>query len=167
MVVSRVPSPAIDIAHPMLSNTVQPSNHSVQNLLKILIGAAWIDGKVQREEQEYLCQIAKAKGVADDPEIYPLLHGLRKINTTQCYQAIQDYLGDRPSHEDCQELLETISGLIYSDGDVGIEEAKLLTKIQEIELNCDGPGPCSNNLPDLIQRLYQRWVAILDKQLPS
>jgi uncharacterized tellurite resistance protein B-like protein len=151
----------------MMSKTVKPADHSVQNLLKILIGAAWIDGKVQREEQEYLSHIAKAKGVAADPEIYPLLHGLRKIDTTQCYQAIHEYLGDRPTHVDCQELIEAISGLIYSDGDVGTEEAKLLTKIQEIELNCDGPGPCSNNLPDLIQRLYQRWVAVLDKKLPS
>jgi hypothetical protein len=151
----------------MMSQTVNPADHSVQNLLKILIGAAWIDGKIQREEQAYLCHIAKAKGVADDPEIYPLLHGLRKIDTSQCYQAIREYLGDRPSHVDCQELLEAISGLIYSDGDVGIEEAKLLTKIQAIELTCDVAGACSTNLPELIQRLYQRWVAILDKKLPS
>ncbi len=152
---------------PMMSKTVKPADHSVQNLLKILIGAAWIDGKVQREEQEYLCHIAKAKGIADDPEIYPLLHGLRKVDSTQCYQAIHAYLGDQPSHEDCQELLEAMSGLIYSDGDVGTEEAKLLTKIQEIELTCDVTGICSTNLPDLIQSLYQRWVAVLDKKLPS
>jgi hypothetical protein len=151
----------------MFSKSVQPANHSRPNLFKILIGAAWIDGKVQAAEQTYLTQLAKAQGVADDPEIYPLLHGLRKISTAECYQAVQDYLGDRPSREDCQELLEAISGLIYSDGDVGTEEAKLLTKLQEIELNCDGPGPCSNNLPTLIQRLYQRWVAVLDEKLPS
>jgi uncharacterized tellurite resistance protein B-like protein len=155
------------IGHPMLSKTLKQPNHSVQNLFKILIGAAWIDGKVQHEEQTYLVRLAKLKGVADEPEIYPLLHGLRKIDRAQCYQTVQDYLGDRPTREDCQELLEAISGLIYSDGDVGTEEAKLLTKIQEIELNCDGPGPCANNLPDLIQRLYQRWVAVLDKKLPS
>jgi hypothetical protein len=151
----------------MFSKTVKSPNHSVQNLLKILIGAAWIDGKVQLEEQTYLSQVAQAKGVADDPEIYPLLHGLRKIDPSQCDQILRDYLGDRPTHLDCQELLEAISGLIYSDGDVGTEEAKLLTKIQQIELNCDGPGPCANNLPDLIQRLYQRWVAVLDRKLPS
>jgi uncharacterized tellurite resistance protein B-like protein len=160
------PSPP-SIGDPMFSKTAKAPNHSVQTLLTILIGAAWIDGKVQREEQEYLCKIAQAEGVADDPAIYPLLHGLRKIDQQQCYQAVQDYLGDRPTRVDCQELLEAISGLIYSDGDVGTEEAKLLTKIQEIELNCDGPGPCSNNLPDLIQRLYQRWVAVLDHTLPS
>ncbi|MBE9029646.1 TerB family tellurite resistance protein [filamentous cyanobacterium LEGE 11480] len=146
---------------------MKASNHSIQNLLKILIGAAWIDGKVQREEQTYLYELAKQNGVADDPEIYPLLHGLRKINTQQCYKAIHAYLGDKPSHADCQELLEAISGLIYSDGTVGIEEAKLLTKIQEIEVTCDVSGICSNNMPDLIYTLYQRWVAVLDKQLPS
>jgi uncharacterized tellurite resistance protein B-like protein len=151
----------------MLSKTIKTPDQSVQNLLTILIGAAWIDGKVQPEEQAYLVKIAQTKGVADDPAIHPLLHGSQPIDASQCYQAVQDYLGDRPTHEDCQELLEAISGLIYSDSDVGTEEAQLLTKIQEIELNCDGPGPCSNNLPDLIQRLYQRWVAVLDKTLPT
>jgi hypothetical protein len=150
----------------MLTKSIQPANHSPENLFKILIGAAWIDGKVQAAEQTYLTQLAKAQGVAEAPEIYPLLHGLRKVDTAECNQAIQDYLGDRPSREDCQELLEAISGLIYSDGDVGTEEAQLLTKIQAIELNCDGTGPCANNLSTLIQRLYQRWVAVLDAQLP-
>ncbi|MFM2429699.1 MAG: hypothetical protein RLZZ511_912 [Cyanobacteriota bacterium] len=151
----------------MTSKSIRAANHSVQNLLKILIGAAWIDGKVQHQEQRYLTQLAKAKGIADDPEIYPLLHGLRKVSTAECYQSIQDYLGDQPTSEDCQELIEAISGLIYSDSEVGIEEAKLLTKIQEIELTGDVAAACSANMPNLIQRLYQRWVAMLDEKLPG
>ena len=47
-------------------------NSSVKNLVKILIGAAWIDGKIQPEEREYLRQIAQQKGVANDPDIKPL-----------------------------------------------------------------------------------------------
>jgi uncharacterized tellurite resistance protein B-like protein len=147
----------------------KPANapdHSVQTLLKILIGAAWIDGKVQVEEQDYLRRIAQDKGVANDPEIYPLLNGLRQVTAQECYQSIGAYLGDRPSHADCQELIEAISGLIYSDGDVGTEEAKLLTKIQEIELTGDA-GVHASNLLSLINTLYQRWVAVLDQKLPS
>ncbi len=149
-----------------MAKSVNGQNHSIQKLLKILIGAAWIDGKVQPEEKDYLQQIAQAKGVANDPEIYPLLNGLRKVTAHECYQSIREYLGPHPSHEDCQELIEAISGLIYSDGDVGTEEAKLLTKIQEIEITGDA-GVHANNLPDLINTLYQRWVAVLDKNLPS
>jgi uncharacterized tellurite resistance protein B-like protein len=151
----------------MTNKSIRAANHSTQNLFKILIGAAWLDGKVQRQEQDYLSQLAKVQGVADDPEIYPLLHGLRKVSTTECYQTIQDYLGDQPTAEDCQDLIEALSGLIYSDSEVGTEEAKLLTKIQEIELTGNVAAACSANMPDLIQRLYQRWVTMLDEKLPG
>lgn len=52
------------------------NNSSVTNLVKILIGAAWIDGRIQPEERQYLRKIAQEKGVANEPEIQPLLHEL-------------------------------------------------------------------------------------------
>ena len=50
------------------------NNSHVKNLVKILIGAAWIDGKIQPEERQYLREIAQAKGLASDPEIKPWLY---------------------------------------------------------------------------------------------
>ncbi len=47
------------------------THSNVKNLVKILIGAAWLDGRIQPEERQYLREIAQAKGLASDPEIKP------------------------------------------------------------------------------------------------
>jgi hypothetical protein len=73
---------------------------------------------------------------------------------------VRDYLGDRPSLEDYESLIEAISGLIYSDGDVAIEEAKLLTKLQELGRLNDSNQPAFNALLKQIQKLYRRWVEV-------
>lgn len=134
------------------------NNARVKNLVKILIGAAWIDGKIQPEERQYLHQVAQEKGVAADPEIQPLLNQLRAVQPAECYEWVRGYLGDRPSPEDCQELLEAISGLIYRDGEVAIEEARLLTKLQSLNPANGTPQAPHSGLLKNIQKLYRRWV---------
>lgn len=127
-------------------------------LVKILIAAAWLDGKIQLEERQYLQQVANDKGVATDPEIQPLLHELRVVQPTECYEWVREYLGDRPSAEDCQNLIESISGLIYRDGEVALEEAKLLTKLDSLNLANGTPQAGYNNVLKEIQKLYRHWV---------
>jgi uncharacterized tellurite resistance protein B-like protein len=134
---------------------------NVKQLIKIMIGAAWIDGKVQPEEREYLKRVAKEAGVADDPEIQPLLYELRAVLPDECYDWVKEYLGDRPSSEDYQRLIETLSALIYSDGEVAIEEAKLLTRLQLLDPETASSKSSSNNVLKAIQKLYRRWI---DKQ---
>lgn len=137
------------------------TNSSIKQLVKILIGAAWIDGKIQPEEREYLQRVAKEAGVADDPEIQPLLYELRSVSASECYDWVQEYLGDRPSSEDYQRLVEAISALIYSDGDVGIEEAKLLTRLQLLDPDNAAPKSAQSSVLKSIQKLYRQWI---DKQ---
>ncbi len=132
--------------------------NDVKQLVKILIGVAWLDGKIQPEERTYLNQIAQEKGVAQEPEIYPLLNELREVKPTECYQWLRDYLGNTPSLVDYQNLLEAISGLIYSDSDVDTEEAKLLTKLQSLDPENNAPQPAHNAVMKQIQKLYRRWV---------
>ncbi len=127
-------------------------------LVKILIGSAWLDGEIQPEERTYLNRIAQEKGVAQDPEISPLLQDLRQIETAECYQWVQEYLGNSPSTADYQNLLEAISGLIYSDSDVDTEEAKLLTQMQLLDPANHEPQPAHNAVMKEIQKLYRRWV---------
>jgi hypothetical protein len=134
------------------------NNASVKNLVKILIGAAWLDGKIQAEEKQYLHQVAKEKNLADDPDIRPFLYELRTVQPTQCYEWVKEYLGDRPNAEDCQNLIEAISGLIYSDGEVAIEEAKLLTKLQSLNPENGSPQSRHTTVIKGIQKLYRRWV---------
>jgi uncharacterized tellurite resistance protein B-like protein len=134
----------------------------VKTLVKILIGAAWIDGIVQPEEREYLLRVAKEKGVADDPELQPLLHGLRSVKSAECYVWVNEYLGDHPTPESCQQLIESISGLIYSDGTVATEEAKLLNNLQQLDPTNKPSDPESSSVLKAIRDLYQRWLSKLN-----
>ncbi len=133
-------------------------NANVKNLIKILVGAAWLDGKIQPEERQYLQQLAQEKGVAAEPDIQPLLHELKPVQPTECYEWIQEYLGDRLSTEDVHSLLEAISGLIYRDGEVAIAEAKLLTKLESLNPANDTPQLGHSDVLKRIQKLYRRWV---------
>jgi hypothetical protein len=136
------------------------TDSNVKNLIKILIGAAWLDGKIQPEERQYFREIAKAKGLSSDPEIKPWLYELIPVQPQECYKWLKEYLGDNPTHEDCENLIETISGLIYSDGEVAVEEAKLLMKLQEISDTGDSPQSAHKILLKKIQKLYHRWVEV-------
>lgn len=133
------------------------SKAGVKNLVKILIGAAWIDGKIQPEERQYLREIANAKGIADDPDIKPWLYELVPVKPEECYLWVQEYLGDNPTPEECQNLVQAISGLIYSDGEVATEEAKLLNKLQSF---AEADESQLNSILKQIQKLYRRWVDI-------
>jgi uncharacterized tellurite resistance protein B-like protein len=136
------------------------NNSNAKTLIKILIGAAWIDGRIQSEERQYLRQIAQEKGVANEPEIQPLLHELVPVQPAQCYEWVKEYLGDRPSNEDYQNLIEAISGLIYSDGDVALDEARLLTKLQQLSNANESTQLSHNSILKQIQKLYRRWVEV-------
>ncbi|NEP57750.1 MAG: TerB family tellurite resistance protein [Symploca sp. SIO2G7] len=138
------------------------ASSNVKQLIKILIGAAWIDGKVQIEEREYLHRVAQQAEVANDPEIQPLLNELRVVSIDECYKWIEEYLGDCPSQEDYQQMIEALSALIYSDGDVDTEEAKLLTRLQLLNPANESPKSASNKVLKTIQNIYRRWI---DKQV--
>ena len=100
-------------------------------LMKILIGVAWLDGEIQPAEREYLAQVAQDRQLNRDPEIELLLTSPNPVTVAVCEQWIQAYLGDRSIYDD-DGLIEAISGLIYSDGDVAVNEAKLLVNIQSV-----------------------------------
>ena len=135
----------------------------MRQILKILIGAAWIDGIIQPEEREYLRRVAVDFKLAEDPQIKPLLSELRPIQATECYEWLEEYFGKNPSKKDYQQLLEVISGLIYSDGYVDIREAKLIETIQ----SCDPNNPeCRNSILDKVLRKIQKlYKAAMEQQV--
>ena len=132
----------------------------VKILVKILIGAAWIDGRIQPEERQYLREIAQAKGLASDPEIKPWLYELVPVKPNECYEWVKEYLGDHPTQEDYENLIEAISGLIYSDGDVAIVEARLLSQLAELSKSSGANRAAHTTLLKQIQKLYRRWVDV-------
>jgi uncharacterized tellurite resistance protein B-like protein len=133
-----------------------------KTLLKILIGVAWIDGQIQPEEREYLHRVVKEKGLENEPDIQPLLYEFRPVKPAECYAWVHEYLGDHPTSEACQQLIEAISGLIYSDGTVDTSEAKLLTDLQLLDPTQAGHEPGKSPVLTAIRSVYQRWVSNLN-----
>lgn len=135
-------------------------NNSTQTkqLLKILVGAAWLDGVIQPEEREYFHQKAREYGLADDPELKSLLGELKPVQPEECHQWLEEYLGRHPQSEDYDKLLETIGAMIYSDGDVQTSEARLLTKIQLHAPSLDTPQSSFDKVLKTIQKLYRKAI---------
>ncbi|NJL09281.1 MAG: TerB family tellurite resistance protein [Calothrix sp. SM1_7_51] len=126
----------------------------------MLIAAAWLDGKIQPEERQYLRQIAQEKGVAEDEDIKPWLYEVISVQTKDCYQWVKDYLGDNPSDDNIKNLMEAISGLVYSDGEVAVEEARLLSKLEQISQDNYSNQAHFNAILKQIQKLYRRAVDV-------
>lgn len=134
---------------------------SHRQLLKILIGVAWIDGQVSDVEQQYLRQVAQDLGLADDPEINTLLNNIERvaIEPADCYQWVRDFLGNQPSVADYQQLLDALSGIVYSDGDVATAEAQLLMSLQELDPQQPPKEPsAARSLLSRLRTAYQQWV---------
>jgi uncharacterized tellurite resistance protein B-like protein len=134
-------------------------NTKTKQLIKILIGAAWIDGVIQTEEREYLHRIATAYQVDNDPELKPFLSELKPVQAQECYRWLTEYLGENHQEEDYQELIEALSGLIYSDGNVEVQEARLLTKLQELDPIYEQSKSPLDKLLEKIQKLYRKTMS--------
>jgi len=131
-----------------------------KQLFKILLGVAWIDGTIQAEERQYLHQMANERGLAGDREIAALLTEARSIQPSECYQWLKDYLGEEADREAYQNLVEQLSALIYSDGQVDTEEAKLLAELQALDPAQQSPKSALDKALQTIQRLYRQAVGL-------
>ena len=138
-------------------------NKKMKQLMKILIAAAWLDGIIQPEERVYLRRVAEDFHLAEDPEIKPLLSELRPIQPTECYQWLNEYFGQYPSEADYYQLLEKISGLVYSDGYVDVREAKFMETIQ----NCDPNSPDYHNsiLDKVLRKIQKIYRAAIEQEV--
>jgi uncharacterized tellurite resistance protein B-like protein len=135
--------------------------NSHRQLFKILIGVAWIDGQVSAAEQRHLQVVAAQLGLTDDPEINNLLTNVAQVPVApaDCYQWIEDFLGVQPSVDHYQELIDALSGLVYSDDDVATAEAQLLMTLQDVDPQ--QPHPPRSAPQKLLSRFrsaYRRWV---------
>lgn len=139
-------------------NQETKQKYKMKQLLKILIGAAWIDGIIQPEERKYLRRLATEFNLAQEPELKPLLSELKRVPTAECYQWVENYLGENPTEADYQELLEKISALIYSDGDIDIRESRLIEKVQSLDPTKQPRKTLINTLLKQIQILYREAI---------
>ena len=136
-----------------------PKATKTKQLLKILIGAAWLDGVIQTQERQYLRDLAAAYDLETDPELQALLSELKAVQAPECYTWVNEYLGDYPSDQDYLDLLETLSGLLYSDGTIQTQEAQLLASLQESDPTLSSPKSSIDRFLGKVQRLYRRAIA--------
>ncbi|AUC60375.1 hypothetical protein AA637_03990 [Cyanobacterium sp. HL-69] len=127
-------------------------------LMKIVIGAAWIDGIIHQEERDYLKKMATETDLINDPEIKSLLSEVKPISINQCYEWLELYLGKNHGTKDYQKLLESISGLVYSDGDIDVEEAKLLHYLQDLNPQNQTSQSIFKSLLGSVRKMYSQAV---------
>ena len=128
-------------------------------LVKILVGTAWIDGIIQPQERQYLQKVVTENNLNDDAEIKSLLSEIKPINPQECYQWLEEYLGKNPTIQDYEELLGSISALVYSDGDVDIQEAKLLNKLQNLDPYSQEKKSGFEQIINSIRQLYNKAIS--------
>ena len=129
-----------------------------QKLLKILIGAAWIDGVIEPEERQYLQRVARELNLANDPEIKDLLSEIKSVTAQECYQWLDEYTRENRNINDYNDLLEKISGLIYSDGYVDVRETQLIEKLQLCDPTLQSCTTVLDRVLGKIQQLYKSAV---------
>jgi uncharacterized tellurite resistance protein B-like protein len=130
-----------------------------KQIFKILFAAAWIDGVIQKEEREYLQTLAKEQNLSEDGEIKLILSEAKPITPEECHNWLEDYLGNNPSVDDHQNLLEAISAIIYKDGDVQTQEAQLLSELQSLEPTLETRNSAFDKILRTIQKLYRQAVS--------
>ncbi|MBP0018996.1 MAG: TerB family tellurite resistance protein [Cyanobacteria bacterium SBLK] len=135
--------------------TATANPHKTKELFKLLMAAAWLDGEIQIEEREYLHKMAQENALCDDPEIRALLSEAKQIPISDCYEWAKAYLGDNPGQTHYEELLESLSALIYSDGDVHTEEAKFLVELQQLDPATTAPQSIFDGILKTVQKAYR------------
>lgn len=133
----------------------QLTQNNSQDLFKILVAVAWIDGEIQSEERDFLRKIAAEKNL-EFSEV--LLTNHQATSSEECYGLLRQYLGSHPNSEDYHNLLSAVSTLIYSDNDIATEEASLLTQIQNLDPRNSASNSTFDKLIGKIQKLYQQGV---------
>ena len=130
------------------------STKSDRNLLEILVAVAWIDGEIQPEEREFIEKIA-VEQIGSAAEVEDLLNNYQDSSQEQCYQLLEQYLGNSREPDDYNNLLSAVSSLIYSDNDIATEEANLLTIMQNIDPQNDRERSTLDKVIGKIQKLYK------------
>ena len=131
------------------------STKSDRDLLEILVAVAWIDGEIQPEERKFIENIAVEQNIESVEKVEDLLSNYRDSSLQQCYQLLEQYLGNSPEPDDYNNLLSAVSSLIYSDNDIATEEANLLTTIQNIDPQNNRKGSTLDKVIGKIQKLYK------------
>ncbi len=140
----------------LTKNLTKMTDTNAKLLFKILLGAAWIDGEIQAAEREHLQKKASELGLVGDPEVKALLDRTQPVPDADCYAWLETYLGNNPTPESYQKLLEAVGATVYSDSNVDTAEARLLGFLQAADPTSRAS---QNKFLQAVRDLYRKAIA--------
>ena len=96
--------------------------------------------------------MATEQDLLNDREIKTLLLEAKPVSADEYQRWLKEYLGSHPTSQDYQKLIEALSGVIYADGTVQVQEAELFNTLQQ-------PDPSiGDKVRQAIGRFYRQAV---------
>ncbi len=124
-------------------------------LLKIVIGAAWIDRHLAPEEIEYLQKLLQQYHLHIDSELQQLLQ--QQIPFEQTENWIIEYLEDTTDKERLR-LLSAIANMVMADENVSKIEHQLLDEYYELMARIPAHPEAMPNVVQTVSRFVQRLI---------
>jgi len=104
----------------------------IMDLAKLVIAAAWIDGKLESGEVNALKDLLfSIPGLSGDEWTALDIYMASPVSQAERDRLLLNVLGHVRSGKDKKQVLETLSGLVESDGRVTREEASLLEMVKK------------------------------------
>ncbi|MDX2273774.1 MAG: hypothetical protein NW237_17735 [Cyanobacteriota bacterium] len=128
--------------------------------LKVVLGAAWADGRLQPEEIPSLREVIMDLGLQDHPEIRQWIQ--TPVSPSDYRRSFQEYLNCHPTVAEREYLLKVVTRLIYADDEVSVEEAYILdglrTMVEQVQPDAAGGIPFAE-----FQALFGRLIGVLSR----
>lgn len=122
-------------------------------LLKIVIGAAWVDRHLEPAEVEYLQQLLERYQLHLDSKLQPLLEQPVPLEQTEVW--IVEYLKDSTTTER-QRLLSAIASMLIADETVSDIEHDLIDEYYELMARIPPHPESSSTIAPTIGRFVKR-----------
>lgn len=132
-----------------------------QLLLKIVIGSAWIDGRLDPSELEYMEMLLRRYALAQDPGIQQLLQ--KPISPEQTELWMVEFL-NQANEEERLQLLGAVGNLLIADDNVSPEEHDLLDDYHTLMANIPPQVDSAAKLVETIGQFVRKMLSSLQSR---
>lgn len=133
-----------------------------QLLLKIVIGAAWVDGHLETQEVEYLEKLLHKYNLSHDSELLLLLSQPVAIEATENW--IISYLASSTDTERMR-LLSAIADILIADRTVSEIEHELLDEYHALMAKIPSHREATPSSIEIIGRFVRQLIHIIQKTI--
>ena len=129
-------------------------------LLKILIGSAWVDQRLEPGELDYLKQVLDRHHLADNYELQAMLKQPVPVEATESW--IVDYLA-RATEEQRDQLLMWVIGVITADGVIDASEQSFLIEYQGLMSRIPPRPEAASDLAKALRQMVQQAAKLVQR----